>query len=114
MALRVLSANSPRAHSEFRLAPEAESELDDVWLYVARSSGSIDVAIGVVDKVADCFWPLAKYPYLGRARDGDLGPGLRSFPVGDYLIIYRIGHDDVVRVLHVVHGSRDLPALFGL
>jgi plasmid stabilization system protein ParE len=56
---------------------------------------------------------LARYPYLGRARDEDLRPGLRSFPVDDYLIIHRIVEDDVVLILHVVHGSRDIAALLG-
>lgn len=69
--------------SEFRLAPEAEAELDDIWLYVVRESGNIDIATRVVEKIADHFWLLARYPYLGRARDEDLRPGLRSFPVGD-------------------------------
>jgi hypothetical protein len=29
--------------SEFRLASEAEGELDEIWLYIARQSGSIDI-----------------------------------------------------------------------
>ena len=36
-----------------------------------------------------CASLLASYPNLGRARDEDLRPGLRSFPVGEYVIIYR-------------------------
>jgi len=32
---------------------------------------------------------------------------------GDYVIIHRIVQDDVVLILHVVHGSRDIIALFG-
>jgi toxin ParE1/3/4 len=54
---------------------------------------------------------LARYPYLGRARDEDLRPGLRSFPAGDYLIIHRIAEDEVVLILHVMHGSRDIARL---
>ena len=100
--------------SEFRLAPEAEAELDDIWLYVARESGSIDIATRFVENITEHFWFLARYPYLGRARDEDLRPGLRSFPVGDYLIIHRIADDEVVLILHVVHGSRDIETLFGL
>lgn len=38
--------------SEFRLAPEAEAELDDIWLYIARGSGSIDTATRVVDNTS--------------------------------------------------------------
>lgn len=98
--------------SGFRLAPEAEAELDDIWLHIARDSGNIDIATRVVEDITGHFWLLARYPYLGRARDEDLRPGLRSFPVGDYLIIDRITADDVVLILHVVHGSRDIGTLF--
>jgi toxin ParE1/3/4 len=99
--------------SEFRLAPKAEAELDDIWLYIARESGSIDIATRIVEKITNHFWLLARYPYLGRARDEDLRPGLRSFPVDDYLIIHRIVEDDVVLILHVVHGSIDIAGRFG-
>lgn len=98
--------------SEFRLAPEAEAELDDIWLHIARESGSIDIATRAVENITERFWLLARYPYLGRARDEDLRPGLRSFPADDYVIIHRIVEDDVVLILHVVHGRRDLGALF--
>jgi toxin ParE1/3/4 len=99
--------------SEFRLAPEAEAGLDEIWLYIARQSGSIDIATRVVEKITDRFCLLARYPYLGRVRDDDLRPGLRSFPVDDYLIIHRIVEDGVVLILHVVHGSRDIDTLLG-
>ena len=59
------------------------------------------------------FWLLARYPYLGRAPGQDLRTGLRSFPAEGHTIIYRIVEDDVVLILHVVHGSRDILALFG-
>lgn len=100
--------------SEFRLAPEVEAELDAIWLHIARESGSVDLATRVVEDISERFWLLARYPYLGRARDEDLRPGLRSFPADDYVIIYRIEQgDDVVLILHVVHGSRDIVGLFG-
>jgi plasmid stabilization system protein ParE len=40
-----------------------------------------------------------------------LRPALRSFPVGQYVIIYRIAGEDVV-ILHVFHGSRDIESFF--
>lgn len=57
------------------------------------------------------FWPAILN--LDRSRDQDLRPGLRSFPANEYVIIYRIEDDDVVLILHVVHGSRDIVGLFG-
>ncbi|MGA2713435.1 MAG: type II toxin-antitoxin system RelE/ParE family toxin [Bryobacteraceae bacterium] len=98
---------------EFRLSPEAEAELDGIWIHIARESGSLDVATRVVESIVERFWLLARNPYIGRRRDEDLHPGLRSFTVGDYVIIHRIVEDDAVLILHVVHGNREIAALFG-
>jgi toxin ParE1/3/4 len=95
-----------------RLAPEVEAELDGIWYYTAKESGNIEVADRLIDSITDRFFLLAGHPYVGRRRDHDLRPGLRSFPVGEYVIIYRIEGDDVM-ILHVAHGRRDLEALFG-
>ncbi len=37
--------------SEFRLAPEAEAELDDIWLHIARESGNADIATRIVENI---------------------------------------------------------------
>jgi plasmid stabilization system protein ParE len=42
-----------------------------------------------------------------------LRPSLLSFIAHDYVIIHSIADDDMVLILHVVHGSRDLAALLG-
>ena len=94
-----------------RLAPRAETDLDDVWLYVARES-SIETANHLIDTITDRFLILARFPYLGRSREEDFGPGCRSLAVGDYVIVYCIENQDVL-VLRVVHGRRQLKALFG-
>jgi plasmid stabilization system protein ParE len=99
--------------SEFRLSPEAEGELDGIWIRIARESGSSDIATRVVERITGRFWLLARYPYMGRRRDDDLRPGLRSLASDEYVIIHSIAEEDVVLILHVVHGSRDLVALFG-
>lgn len=39
--------------AEFRLAPEAELELDDIWLFLARSSRDIEVANRAIDRITD-------------------------------------------------------------
>jgi toxin ParE1/3/4 len=49
---------------------------------------------------------------IGRSRDRDLRPSLRSFPVGNYVIIYRLDDEDVL-ILRVLRGSRNIEALFG-
>ncbi len=96
-----------------RVSSEAEAELDAIWYYIATESGSMDVADRFVDSLTDRFYLLATNPHIGRRRDEDLRPGMRSFPVGEYLILYRVEQSDVL-ILHVVRGSRTLEALFGI
>jgi toxin ParE1/3/4 len=98
--------------SEFRLSPEAEADLDDIWIHIARESGSVDTATRVVESITERFWLLAQNPFMGRQRDHDLRPGLRSFLADDYVIIHRVVENDAVLISHVVHGSRDFEALF--
>lgn len=94
--------------AEFRLSSKAESELDEIWLYLARASGSAEVARRVTDDIVERFWLLAHHPYLGRQRDEDLRPGLRSLVAGEYVILYRVENDSSVLVLHILHSKRDI------
>jgi toxin ParE1/3/4 len=95
-----------------RLAEEAEADLDEIWWYIAREGGSVDVAQGVISSLTERFYLLASHPRVGRARDDDLGPGRRSFPVDRHIIVYTIAGDDVL-ILRVAHSSQDLKALMG-
>ncbi len=94
-----------------RVAPNVETELDDIWYYIAKESGNVEIADRLIDSITVRFFLLARHPNVGRRRDEDLRPGLRSFPVGEYVIIYRVEGEDVM-ILHVTHGGRDLQALF--
>jgi plasmid stabilization system protein ParE len=59
----------------YRLAPEAEADLDGIWIYVAQASGNIDIANRLIDTITDRLWLLGKRHHLGRSRDRDLRPG---------------------------------------
>jgi len=96
-----------------RLAPEAAADLDEIWYYVAQESGNIERADRQVDAITKRFYLLSTHPYLGRKRDDDLRPGLRSFVVDGYVIIYRVTTAGDVLILHVLHGRRDLPDIVG-
>jgi toxin ParE1/3/4 len=93
-----------------RVAPEAEAEIDEIWSYLATESSDPEVADRMIASITDRFYVLSRHPHLGRSRDHDLRPGLRSLSVGAYVIIHRIEERDVL-ILHVVHGRRDLKAL---
>jgi toxin ParE1/3/4 len=95
-----------------RLAPQARGDLDDIWSYVARETGSVGIADDLVDSVVERILLLASYPRLGRARD-DLRSGLRSYPAGRYVIIYQIKSEDVL-ILRILHGRRDIDDILGV
>jgi toxin ParE1/3/4 len=50
------------------------------------------------------------FPQLGRSY-GEIREGLRGIPLNGYIILYQIT-DDTLEILRVVHGSRNLNALF--
>ena len=95
-----------------RVSPQAEADLDDIWYHVATQSGIVEVANRFIDSLTHRFFLLASHPYIGRARDEDFGVGSRSFPVDDYVIVYRVEGEDVL-ILRVAQGRRDIEALFG-
>src|SRR4051794_8888702 len=94
--------------SQVRISAQAEADLKDIWVYIARSNaGAADKLIaGVIEK----YQSLASFPLMGRSRE-ELAQGLRSYPVGKYLIFYR-PIDAGIEVVRVLHGARDLPSHF--
>ena len=95
-----------------RLTNQAEADLDQIWNYIVKESGNIEIARRQIASITERFFLLANHPEVGRSRDAVLGPGRRSYPVDRYVIVYRIDGADVW-ILRVAHGSRDIEALFG-
>jgi toxin ParE1/3/4 len=101
--------------AEFILAPCVESELWEIWDFIARDNPR--AATRVVEAAYETFKTLAVTPGIGRLRkfrDARLN-GVRSLRVAgydNYLIFYRPIAGGI-QVLHVYHGARDIEALFG-
>jgi toxin ParE1/3/4 len=53
---------------------------------------------------------LARQAGLGRHRD-ELAAGIQSFPVGRYIIFYRVG-PGAIEIARVLHGARDIESIF--
>ena len=88
--------------------PRARSDLTEIWNYIAADNETR--ADAFVDLIDQKFQALAAHPNLGRSRN-ELEEGLRSFPVGNYVIFYR-AIPAGVEIVRVLHGSRDLNAFF--
>ncbi len=93
-----------------RLAPGARDDLDAIWDFVACEARDEGPADRLIEAITEVLSLLAEHPRIGRVRD-DLDIGLRSFPVGNVVIVYEVSDGDV-SVLRIVHGRRDLGALF--
>ena len=86
----------------------AQRDLDEMWDYVAQES--VAAASRLIDTIVEACDRLASQPEMGRLRP-ELAPNLRSFPVGSYVIFYRPTLDGI-EVARVLHGARDIDALF--
>lgn len=90
------------------LRPRAQDDITDIWGYIADDSEL--QADAFVDRLDAKFQLLARQPGLGRVRE-ELVPGLRSFPVGRYVIFYELVPDGIA-VVRILHCARDLDAQF--
>jgi Arc/MetJ-type ribon-helix-helix transcriptional regulator len=54
---RLAAERTPGGH---RVAPRAEAELDGIWYYLAKESGSIEIADRVVDSITARFFLLSR------------------------------------------------------
>lgn len=90
-----------------RRTPAAEVDLLDIWDYMADDDPI--AADRWAATIEESLTMPARQPGMGRLRD-QLHTGLRSFPVGRYLIFY-FPIDDGINVIRVAHGARDLEAL---
>lgn len=91
----------------YRLSPAAQTDLDDVWLYIAQDNPQ--AADRFLDTLEEKLAMLTTHPNVGRKCD-ELGPGLQRFPVSAYVVFYRFQaeHMEIVRVLH---GARDIESI---
>ena len=94
--------------NKVRVSDQAKTDLVEIWEYIARDSS--EAADRMLHRIVQTYLALADNPRSGRSRD-ELRSGLRSIPVGNYLIFYRLT-DTGIGVARIVHGARNLEALF--
>jgi toxin ParE1/3/4 len=91
-----------------RVTPQAETDLEEIWLTIAVDSPS--AADKLLRRIAAKLGRLAEFPDMGSSRP-EIAPSARILVEGNYLILYEPVGDDV-EVVRVVHGARDLRDLF--
>ncbi len=94
--------------AEVTLAPQAEQDLFEIWLYIADDEPTN--ADRFLDRLKTAAERLAAFTDIGTERP-ELGEGLRSFPVERYVLYYRTRREGI-EVVRVLHASRDITPLF--
>ena len=93
-------------------APEARQDLREIRDHIAKDNP--EAARKVVARLRDLARLLAGAPAMGRNRS-ELGADVRSFVADRYVLFYRplrpAGGIELVRVLH---GARDVDAVFSM
>ena len=90
------------------IRPRAEIDLAEIWDFIAEDS--LARANSFLDRLDQSLLGLAANPHIGRVR-GELSQNLRSFPFGHYVIFY-LARGDGIEIVRVLHGARDLDAIF--
>jgi toxin ParE1/3/4 len=90
------------------LTPRANADLEEIWMFIAADNPA--QADDFIDLIDEKFQNLSRQPGLGRRRE-ELVAGLRSFPVGRYVIFY-LQVQDCLQIVRILHGARDLDAVF--
>jgi toxin ParE1/3/4 len=93
---------------EVTLSNQARQDLIAIWEYIAENNFA--AADRVLDTLDERMQLLADHPLLGPARP-DIARDLRYLVSENYLILYRV-LPDVVEIVRVLHGARNLQALF--
>jgi antitoxin ParD1/3/4/toxin ParE1/3/4 len=93
--------------SRYVLSVGAELDLNEIWEYIADDN--IDAADRWIGKFFDAFEALANSPGIGHTRKDLTDFPVLFWPVGDYLILYRI-HSQRIEIVAVTQGARDIPS----
>jgi toxin ParE1/3/4 len=81
----------------------ALADLEEIFAYVARDNR--EAAARLVARIEQVAARIAESPYIGEATRKSR---FRRLPIGNYLIVYEVGQDEVV-IHYVRHGARRRP-----
>jgi plasmid stabilization system protein ParE len=86
------------------LHPEAFTDIDEIWEYIAEDN--IDAADRVVSEIFAAVATLVRSPHIGHRRPDLTTSPLRFHLVRDYLIAYA-PNETPLWILAVLHGRRN-------
>ncbi len=94
--------------SHYALSKEAALDLEEIWDFIAADN--LSAADRWSAKLLQACATLGKNPGLGHKRSDLTALPILFWPVGSYLILYRI-QNATVEILAVTLGERDIPTV---
>ncbi len=95
--------------AEYRLAPQAEADLEDIWLYTLHN-WSLEQADRYYHGLIAAIEGLASGDRIGRDA-GDIRAGYWKYGEGSHFIFYRLT-DGVLDVIRILHKQMDVETKF--
>jgi plasmid stabilization system protein ParE len=90
--------------SGFVFHPEALSDLEEIWEFIAEVS--LDSADRVLQEIHDAICALVPFPRQGHVRPDLTSRPLRFHSVRSFLIVYA-SEEEPLLVIAVLHGRRN-------
>ena len=94
--------------TSYIISPLASRDLDDIFDYFAEFS--VDAGERFVDDFNQKCRNLVSFPNIGRVYT-EVDTSLRGIPLSGYIIFYRV-NENLIEIVRVVSGYRDLASLF--
>jgi toxin ParE1/3/4 len=92
------------------VTPAARFDLRQLLVYSTQQWGTAQRR-AYRQRFTEAFAELVRFPEIGLARP-DLGTDLRSYRVGQHVVIYRPSQTEL-RIIRVLHSRRDFAAELG-
>jgi antitoxin ParD1/3/4 len=87
------------------ISPEALEDLQNIQDFIALDNPK--AAERVIEQLFAAFESLAKFPHKGHLRPDLTKRNVRFWPVGSYLVVYRVTRRSL-QVAAILHGARDV------
>jgi plasmid stabilization system protein ParE len=91
---------------DYVLSAAAEEDLNEIWEFIAQDK--IGAADRWVDRLFAAFEKLSQNPGIGHRREDLTAYPILFWPVGAYLILYRVQRERL-EIVAITQGSRDIP-----
>jgi toxin ParE1/3/4 len=97
-----------------RILPAADADVDDAALFIAQDN--LDAALRFYDAIEETYSKIRDHPSRWSVYELNAPrlAGLRKCTVArhrNYLVFYLVDAN-LVKILRVLHGARDIPAIF--